>query len=377
MFTASQAEALLKLAGLAELEPLVRAVAGCGFDPAIYLADNSGLTESGYDAGSAAFHFLAYGYGEDRNLICGPLPEGLSAFRQVSIPNRAYAAGLFRTLFFGQLRDPKTADRVWHVIDAGLIECLRAMGGLPYVIFGDSHTNHYLRKASVGERWLAPLPVVCHGASAIALGNPNSRLGYGERILDWARMAAGSGTFNAPIFLKFGGLDAEFRWMWRRLQNGVRQFSLAEYDEFARFSAAGYGAFLDRLSEILGNRVLRVCSVFPSALADAYWAEIFIEAYRATPEEDRDLAARLRDFEIPRFATRTQLRALYNYYLRSMCRQKGLVFVDDFAPFVGRDGSTDPRCYLRHGGRDNHLDRREIDAEMAGIVEHFVSVEAN
>lgn len=377
MFTASQAEALLKLTGLAELEPLVRAVTGCGFDPAIYLADNSGLAESGYDAGSAAFHFLAYGYGEERNLVCGPLPEGLLAFRQLSIPNRAYAARLFRSLFFGQLNNLKTADRVWHVIDAGLIECLRAMGGLPYVIFGDSHANHYLRRASAGERWLAPLPVVCHGASAIALGNPKSRLGYGEKILHWARIATGSGAFEAPIFLKFGGLDAEFRWMWRRLQNGVRQFSLPEYDEFARLSAAGYGAFLDRLSEILGKRVLRVCSVFPSVLADAHWAEIFIEAYRATPEEDCLLAERLRDFEIPGFATRTQLRALYNYYLRSMSRQKGLVFVDDFSPLVGRDGNTDPRCYRGHGGRNNHLDRREIDAEIVGIVERFISVEAN
>jgi hypothetical protein len=372
VFTPGQTRTLAHLTGLAELGRLAGCLAACSFDPATYFSQNRKLASGGFDTSSALFHFLTYGYDEERNLTCGPLPEGLAGLRALSIPNAEYARRLFRRLFFAQLRHPDSAERLWRGPDAALIECLRAMAGIPYFVFGDSHASHYLRKVWIGARWLGAMPIVCHGASAMGLANPASRSGYGEKILTWARRAANIAEFDVPIFLKFGGIDAEFLWMMRRIRNDTRQFSIVEFDEFARESTARYGEFLDALAGIVGAGVLRVCSTFPSVLADAYWTDAFLDAHRGNPADDRRLADRLQNIEIPPFKTRTQLRGLYNYYLRDVCRTKGLTFVDDFSPFIEASGGTDPCCYLGNGGREYHLDYRAIDDALVGIIRTFV-----
>ena len=82
------------------------------------------------------------------------------------------------------------------------------MGERPYVVFGDSHAHHYVRKEKFGSTWLAAMPLVCHGASAGSLthGDPFSK--EGAAIMRWAEANA---RLKLPIFLKFGGLDADDR----------------------------------------------------------------------------------------------------------------------------------------------------------------------
>jgi hypothetical protein len=126
-------------------------------------------------------HFLTHGYAENRSFTCGVLPDGLDGLRCLAIFNRDYIVRLFRSLFFAQARNARTAERLWQGIDLGMIECLRAMGGSPYVVIGDSHVSRYLRRTSLDERWLAALPMVCDGGSAMRLADKNSRIG--KRIL--------------------------------------------------------------------------------------------------------------------------------------------------------------------------------------------------
>src|SRR5437763_16088307 len=83
--------------------------------------------------------------------------------------DQAYAIRLFRNLFFGQLENPCTAERLWHAVDGGLIESIRAMGGVPYFIIGDSHTTSYRRQSSNETEWLAPLTLMCHGGARIGV----------------------------------------------------------------------------------------------------------------------------------------------------------------------------------------------------------------
>src|SRR3954452_5197732 len=116
------------------------------------------------------------------------------------------------------------------------------------------------------------------------------------------------------------------------------RFSLDEFDAFARESVSRYGLFLDALGNIVDPKLLRVCSVFPSALVEARWAERFLAAHRGTPENDRHLATELQRTEIPDLATRNRLRALYNSHLRCLCEGRGLVFVDDFPPVLDSNG---------------------------------------
>ena len=371
MFSDSQLAALRQKTGLADARPLVAAVRACGFDEGAYLRDNPGLAEALGDPAAGFLHFLEHGFAERRAIACGPLPDGLAALASLDIPERRYATLLFRAVFFGQLRHPRTEERLWAGLPSGTIGLLRAMGGVPYYVFGDSHVSHFVHRPSADKRWLAPLPVICHAGSALGLGSETSRLQYGPRILNWARAGSrAAGGFDVPVFLKFGGIDAEFLWMMQRLKQGIVRFSVEEYDGFARRSVAAYGGFLDALATILGRQPIRVHAVFPTALRDDDWIERFVQAHRGTPASDRQLYEKLGRMEIPDLPLRTQLRALYNAHLAQRCRENGLIFVDDFSIFLDATGSTAER--YRAGPDDHHLPFKESEEALINLIWDFV-----
>ena len=375
MFSEEQASFISDKTGLSDLGPLVGCVKQCGFDGAAYVAANADLQEAGLDPSSAFFHLLAHGVDEQRQVPGDTLPDGLPELAALAIPDQAYARRLFRTLFFGQLENSRTAARLWQGIDGVLIEAIRRMGGVPYFIIGDSHSNHYRRHSSIGDVWLAPLPMVCHGGSAVRLTGDDAGTPHGSRILRWARTAASlPSEFDVPIILNFGGIDADFFWMWRRLRKRAYRFSIGEFDAWARESVAQYGVFLDTLGSIVDRKMLRISSVFPTAVGDAEWAEQFVHAYQGTPERDRELATELQKLEIPDLAGRTKLRALYNSHLRRICDDKGLEFIDAFSPFLGSDGLPDSR-YLALPG-DFHLNQEASEELLVELIWRHVCTDA-
>lgn len=367
MLNSAQAALLAERPGGLDLDRLISCVKACGFDENSYLADHADLQGAGLDPPQALLHFLAQGYAQNRNVTFGVLPDGLDGIRSLAPLNRDYVGGLFRSLFFGQARNPRTADRLWAGIDPRTIACLRAMAGRPYVVIGDSHANHYLRRTSLDERWLAALPMVCIGGAAMWLADENSRTGFGERILRWARATTEPWRrFDLPVFLKFGGIDAEFLWMRLRVRRGADRFSIAEFDDFARESVSCYGCFLDALTEVLDRGLLRICAAYPAVYNDADWIGGFLDVHR--PADRADLARELAKTEIPDRSTRTQLRRIYNAYLKYMCRTKSLAFVDDFSPFLDPNGDTDERCYAPHQGRDWHVNYAASEERMVEII---------
>jgi hypothetical protein len=150
MFSEEQASFISDKTGLSDLGVLVGRVKQCGFDGAAYVAANADLQEAGLDQSSAFFHLLAHGVDEQRDVPGDTLSKGLPELAALAIPDKAYARRLFRTLFFGQLEHPRTAARLWQGIDGILIEAIRRMGGVPYFIIGDSHSNHFRRHSSAG-----------------------------------------------------------------------------------------------------------------------------------------------------------------------------------------------------------------------------------
>ena len=367
MLNSGQAALLAERTAGLDLDRLIACLKACGFDENRYLNDHPDLQGAGFDAPQAVLHFLAQGYLQTRNVTCGALPDGLDGIRSLAPLNRDYIVELFRSLFFSQVRNPRTADRLWAGIDPSLVECLRAMGGRPYVVIGDSHANHYLRRTSLDERWLAALPMVCIATAAMQLADEHSRTGFGQRILQWARATAEPGRrFNLPVFLKFGGIDAELLWMRTRIRSGVYRFSLGEFDGFARESVSRYGGFLDALTEIIDRRLLRICAAYPAVHDDAHWADGFLGVHR--PADRDDLARELAKTEIPDRSTRTQLRRIYNEYLKYMCRTKSLAFVDDFSPFIDPNGDTDELCCVPHQGRDFHVSYAASEERMVKII---------
>ena len=350
--------------GLPDLANLVRA---CGFDEAAYLHQNPDLQRAGFDPSQAFDHFLAHGYAEERNVSCGPLPDGLAAIHALAATDRDRAKFLFRSLFFGQLRHPDTPGRIWNGIDGRFLTCLQSLDGLPYHIIGDSHAGHYVRAAWASGNWLAGLPMVCNGGSAMGLGSDRSRSGYGRKILQWAQAQRQQGS-AIPVFLKFGGIDTEFLWTADRVRRGELGYSVHTFDPFARQSIHRYTEFLQSLIAWIDPALLRICSVFPSILADDGWIEGYVAAHVASPAERLQMAASLQRLEIPDLAARCALRASFNAHLRAMCDAEGLKFIDDFSPFVDANGVTDPRFLGAHGGREHHMDHALSETAIVGIL---------
>ena len=305
-------------------------------------------------------------------MTCGPFPDGLDGIRALAPRNREYVTGLFRSLFFGQAKQTGTAERIWNGIGRGAIDCVRDMGGQPYFVIGDSHTHHYLRRKSSGEKWLAALPLMCVGAVAMRLAADDSGPGYGRRILDWARNNAAFGQpSDVPVFLKFGGIDAEAHWVRTRIRKGTYRFSIEEFSDFAQEAVSCYGRFLDALTEVMDRGCLRICAAYPAVIDDAHWVEVYVGMHRAA---DRAfIAGELMKMDIPDRSTRTRLRRLFNEYLQEMCRAKSLVFVDDFSPFLDRSGETDERCYARYRGRNFHISYAESEERMIKLIEAELS----
>jgi len=350
--------------GLDRRDRLADYVRACGFDAHAYLQQNADLRAALSDAPAALNHFLEFGCNEDRTVQCGRLPDGLEALSALEIPDRQYGNTLFRSICIAQLNNPGTAERLWQGIGRPTLDAIRRRGGMPYFVIGDSHANHYFRLDRIGEKWLTPLVLVCHGATALDLANANAPISFRQNILRWSAREAPDA--DIPIFLKFGGLDAEFRWFLRCLKNNVQHFSMDEFEHHARHSVVRYGCFLADLTKTIATARLRVCSVFPSVLPDARWAEGFVRAHRVSPERDRLLLRQLQTLEVPQLQIRTDMRALYNSYLRTMCEESGFIFVDDFTPLLGAGGVLDPRYLGQNGGDDHHVDH---DATKSAIME--------
>jgi hypothetical protein len=364
----SRQSALLaaRTAGL-DLDELTRCVKACGFDQNRYVENHPDLRHTDFDGPQGMLHFLAIGYQERANVTCGPLPDGLDGIRSLAPRNPDYVARLFRSLFFGQARDPGTIDRLWNGIDRSVIECVREMGGQPYFVIGDSHANHYLRRTSLGDTWLSALPIMCVGIAAKRLATDDSPTGYGKRILQWARITAASAKpFDVPVFLKFGGIDAEALWVQTRIQKRAYRFSIDEFDDFARDAVSCYGRFLDALTGVMDRRLLRICAAYPSVIDDAHWVETYLGAVRVS--DQAFVASELAKMEIPDRSTRTRLRRLFNEHLHELCRAKALAFVDDFSPFVDANGETEELCYIAHQGRNFHLGYAASEERMVKVI---------
>ncbi len=355
-------QAIAKASGAQSPDALAKRILGCGFDPARYLDQNPDLRQAGLRETDAVTHFLLHGHAEDREPLLGPLPDGLLALRSTRGLAPAYRRRLVRSAFLGQLRNEATQDRLWARVDAELIAFLRDHGGVPYFVFGDSHARLFHRSAQDGDRWLAPLALVAHGASALGLGSPRSRSATGPRILQWAATWP-SGLARVPVLLAFGGLDAEFRWVARMIEDGATAHSQAAFAAYARASVNSYGRFLRALGGTIGPGWLRVCSVVPSALADAHWVQAFAKAYGGP-----GAAAALAGMRLPGLAARTELRRTYNAMLAKLCAEAGLAFVDAFTPLLGRDGCLDPAYLGAAAGRDFHVDLAAAEAPVTELI---------
>ncbi len=224
MLRPDQAAAVARKSGCRDTEGLIRCLLACGFDPASYLELNPDLRKAVLDTPSALCHFLEYGYAEHRAVPVGGFSQGLTGLGIFPVGDRTYRQELFKTIFLAQMRHPDSATMLWAGIATEILEIVRLLGGRPYAIFGDSHAHHYIRAEPLGGEWLAGIPFVCHGASAGGLAMSSD----GAAIVGWAETHAPA---KLPIFMKFGGLDAEFRWIAHRIRHRIDAYTEAQFDD--------------------------------------------------------------------------------------------------------------------------------------------------
>ncbi len=348
-------------------QELVGRLHACGFSEAAYLAEQDDLRRAGLEPAAALSHFLRRGADEGRFVPCGPFPDGLRALADLRLPNRDYARKLFRAICVGQLRHDDTPGRLWRGVGAPVIGMIREQGGLPYFAIGDSHALHYFRTAWIGDKWLAPMVMPCHGAIAASLADLGGKARFGLNILRWAEAEAKH--LDVPILLKFGGIDAEFGWIRHMLRNGMKRSCWLAFETYCQDALTQYGRFLAMLADIAGAEHLWICSAFPSALRDDAWIAGFVDAHSDTPERNRTLAEKLAGLEIPSLAERTAMRKHYNAGLQALCGALGPRFIDDFSPFMGSDGLVGARFLGAHGGSDRHLDISASEGVLVTIIE--------
>ena len=236
-----------------------------------------------------------------------------------------------------------------------LVEAARVDRGVPFAVVGDSHSAHLVRRARQGERWLAPLHLLCTGASARGLINPESAAGAGERVRRFLEVLAPMPT-PMPVVFMFGQVDAEFVFNFKRLEADAERFDEAGFEGFATETVARYVAFLAETTPASLRPLARVAGIFPPALSDRAWRQGYVNAHIADlhgPADAAGLAQRLKGLDIPPLATRTRLHARFNALLFEAAQAEGFGVLDGWNRLIGPGGTLDPR-YLGNGRGANH-----------------------
>lgn len=348
-------------------------LARTGFSPLAYVAHYGDLAARNWDANEALHHYFRYGLAERRDapmtLDWGALVE----LAYLPIQDTAFRARLLSTLarhlFDGcpHPGSPAFTER-WQVV-----EVLADLGGRPYFIAGDSHSNLWALTGINDPAWLLPVHLLYTGASALGLGNAASRSGYGT-LIRWAvdAVAALPGGDRVPFLLQFGQVDIEFVYHYRRIRDGKLALDLDDYRGFCDLVADRYVAFLESVFAAERRRHVHVLSVFPPALSDEAWKQGYANADIVARETDRtlsEIADSVRGLRVASLPQRTGIHAYFNGRLADACQRLGFQWTDAFMPFLGPDGLVDQRYVVPEaGGAEHHLDGRQTSNVLERLV---------
>lgn len=383
-FDAGQTQRLTELYPAMDLSALIERVEAFGFSACGYLARNADLVAAGLDENTAAFHYLSQGavVEQRRFARCEGAQAGawIEALKMFPLEAPAACRLLANLLFNRYVDDQLTLTREVAGWQAFFAAC-QDRPVHPVLVIGDSHSEAYMVPRVIGGRVHVPVHLLCSGGSAAGLANPNSKSGYGTDVREilklWASLVK---DFRLPLFFKFGQVDAEFVWVFKRVRCGAIDWSMAEFEAFAEDAVGRYLAFVEQLSDThdLAGHV-RVLSIFPPTLSDTAWQAGYVNAHIGYLESDAALATlseQVKRISIPTQPERTRLHALWNAIVMRECARRGLLYVDDFQPLIGGQGVVDARYMLGHDGANHHLRFDLLDDVVASIFDRYASVSA-
>lgn len=339
----------------------------CGFPIAHYrqaFSDLNGMTDI-----EAAEHFVQFGSREGRFVSMSLQSHGLPALRKALGSGSLFLGQVLSALFTSHFRaQPPLLDGSETDFQA-VVSLARPFGGMPVLVFGDSHAVIYaVGKEVRGSQWLLPVDLRTIGASARGLGRDASSSGNGHRIRRFLETHLHEGGLSATMIFAFGQVDLEFVLPYSAIKKqGLNTLPAAYVEEFVRRTVEYYVAFLcSVVPETVRNSAI-VASVLPPTLADDHWAEGYISALIGL-ENDPDLSARLRAFCIPSIAERAEIHRAFNARLKQVANAAGFRFLDAFSAFAGPDGCVDPRFAVISGGKEHHLDQSPATFDSANTL---------
>jgi len=352
-------------------ESLIAALVATGFSVEAYRDAHQDLVKHCSAPEQALAHFFRWGVFERRLYPVTLDIDALCTFVELPVHARGFVATIAASLCHAHgsaIAEPDAARVAQWWMQLGP---LRARGARPYLVIGDSHSWVLRRSVSRGGQWLVPLHLLCSAGSAVGLGNPSSRSGYGARLRSIAALLEElQGAKSLPVLLQFGQVDTEFVHPFRRLDRGVTRFDREECQDFCRRSVDSYIGFVqDAFAKSLDQ--LDVVSIFPPALSDVQWAAGYVNAHIASLESALDvgtLRLAIRALEIPDIRGRTDIHREYNQLLQKACQRAGLRFVDAFTPLLGGDGLLDPSFVPVGRGADHHLEFWPTEAVAATLL---------
>ena len=349
----------------------VDALLRTGFSPEAYRDAYGDLRARDMNATEATAHYLRHGLREGRHAPFTLDPVGLLALARLPLDNAELRSRLMRGLWARLMPDLEppfgaTIARRWPVIRS-------IAGARPFFLAGDSHST-----GSAIAEWRAagcilPVHMLCHGASAHGLLNPDSRSGYGETLRDAVRIIDDlPRSYQSPFLFQFGQVDIEFVHHFHRVRDGLLRLDLDADRVFCAETVQRYVQFLTGLFDRDRRCSVFLLSAFPPALSDEAWrlGRINLDLVQRESEMSADdLTAGLRTLEFADLRQRTAIHAHFNALLQAASRKAGFQFVDVFTPFLGADGLLDPQYLLPEaGGFEHHLDMRRTREKLEPLL---------
>lgn len=214
---------------------------------------------------------------------------------------------------------------------------------IPGLMIGDSHVAFLTHVAPMMAAGILPAPILCNGASARGLGNPDSSANYGGLILQRLD-ELGSMLLHRPVLFKFGQVDIEFVFDMKRIRHGQKAYDPAAARAFIEQTVQRYAAFLDICRSRCRARIM-VVSAFPPTLGDAVVQSGYVNAHIAFMNGEADPAAFRRDLaslDYPDLLERTALARYFNALLGESCKRLAMPFIEEFDALLGPDGTAHP-----------------------------------
>jgi len=313
---------------------------------------------------------MAHGFAERRRFAIDLDPGPLATLRSMPIRNRMFVGGLLAALA-GAWADAMEASATWFAAHAETIARLRALGGRPFLVIGDSTSNYYDCASVRGEAWLLPMIFGFPALTARGLGTQPGEAAVAARAL---LAALGEMPAGMPVLLRFGHADAVFTHKIRRLRAGPLHFDPDEFAAFSRHVIARYVAFLERaVPGPLRARVV-VLGLLPSAIPAPMWAETGLLAFHAESLRAEigatAFSARLERLELLSLAAVQIEQRRFNALLRDAVALLGFGYADHLDLLLDPYGNPVTAVLPRPG--EHHLDRVGLHPLLTAPLWHML-----